>query len=189
MINVNKWLLAIAIAIVFNLFINYGIATFYPAPKYDNYCNGTASYRGYGPYPAKPFGEGPGAFNVSCQRWNPPEELSYCTGEKGYVAGKYDDYGCVTEYYCETCQARFDATRKAYDNNIFIFLVVVGVAVLAGGMLLRIESVSLGFTLGGILSIIVGTVRNWGQLADVARFAILGIALAFLVWIGYKRLK
>ncbi len=36
--NIKKWALAVAIAIVFNLFVNYGLSTFYEAPKYEDYC-------------------------------------------------------------------------------------------------------------------------------------------------------
>ena len=36
--KVKKWVMAAAIAIVFNLFVNYGIATFYPGPEYSDFC-------------------------------------------------------------------------------------------------------------------------------------------------------
>jgi len=42
---------------------------------------------------------------------------------------------------------------------------------------------------GGVLTIIYGTIAYWSELADWARFIILGITLAILIWIGYKKLK
>ena len=38
MTNIKKWTIAIAIAIVFNLFVNYGVATFSPGPEFSDFC-------------------------------------------------------------------------------------------------------------------------------------------------------
>jgi len=41
MSKIKKWALAIGIAVIFNLFINYGVATFHESPEYEDYCNET----------------------------------------------------------------------------------------------------------------------------------------------------
>ena len=43
--------------------------------------------------------------------------------------------------------------------------------------------------LGGIITLFFGTVRYWARLFDYARFIILGLVLALLIWLGYKKLK
>ena len=62
-------------------------------------------------------------------------------------------------------------------------------AVLIGGVVLKLESVSTGIMGGGALIIIYGILRYWGDASDALRFIILGIVLAVLVWIGYKKLE
>ena len=80
--------------------------------------------------------------------------------------------------------------REIYNRNVFIISVIAGlVCVLIGGVKLKLESVSSGIMGGGVLSIIYGTIRYWGDLADVGRFAILGTVLAILIWIGYRKFK
>ena len=184
MSNVKKWVLALAIAIVLNLFINYGISVFYKAPQYNDYCSD--QYR-YGPYTAKPYPYPDQQQNV-CKNVDASQELqNSCNEQKGYVAYKYNATGCATEAYCETCQAHFNDVNNRRSSNIFVVLVVFGVVAIIAGVLLKAEAVANGFLIGGILSLIIAAIRNWGQLQDIFKLAILGVVLALLIWVGYKK--
>ncbi|MBI4438411.1 hypothetical protein HY640_00600 [Candidatus Woesearchaeota archaeon] len=177
---VKRWGLAIAIAIVLNLFVNYGIATFYKAPKYEDYCPAMAYERAKFPY-AEP---------KNCTPVTVSEQLEKnCTESKGYIQYKYDSVGCPTKAYCETCQYSFQQVHDKYESNVFFILVVVGVTSLVAGLAINVQSVGTGLLIGGIISILVGTIRNWSNLADIAKFVILGILLAILIFIGYRKLR
>lgn len=181
MANARNWILAFAIAIVLNLFINYGISVFYKMPQYNDFCGNAGRYEPYYP-PAKLYPE------QNCTVIQPSEEMQRnCTVQKGYISYKYNSAGCATEAYCETCQVRFDDLNNSRSSNIFIILVVFGVAAIIAGMMMKAESVANGLLIGGILSLIIAAARNWGQLSDVLRFAVLGIVLALLLWVGYKK--
>ncbi|MBI2176220.1 hypothetical protein HYU40_02620 [Candidatus Woesearchaeota archaeon] len=184
MVNLRKWVLALAIALVFNLFINYGISVFYKAPQYNDFCQD--QFR-QGPYPAKPY---PAEFPIqqNCSAIEVSEALQgNCTTQRGYIAYKYNTTGCATEAYCETCQARFEDVNNKRNSNVFVILVVFGVIAIMAGIVVKAEAVANGFLFGGVLSIIIAAIRNWGQLQDVFKFVILGVVLALLIWIGYKK--
>ena len=55
------------------------------------------------------------------------------------------------------------------------------------GIVVKAEAVANGFLFGGVLSLIIAAIRNWGQLQDVFKFIILGAVLALLIWIGYRK--
>src|SRR3989338_3170618 len=183
---IKKWVLALAIAIVLNLFINYGISVFYETPEYNDFCPSQGPYREpY--YPAKPY---PDFVQQNCTPITASEEMQKSCGEqKGYLAYKYNTTGCPTEAYCETCWARFDDVNQRRNSNFFVILVVVGVATIIAGLLSRPESVANGLLIGGVLSLVIAAIRNWGQLQDLVKFVILGAVLALLIWVGYKRIK
>jgi uncharacterized membrane protein len=67
--------------------------------------------------------------------------------------------------------------------------IVLGIMALVIGAFLKLTSVGSGIMGGGVLTIIYGTIRYWGNMPDYGRFTILGIALAILIWIGYKKFK
>src|SRR3989338_345918 len=143
--KVQKWIIAVAIAIVFNLFLNYGVQTFYKGPEYNDYCRD--QYRE--PYPAKPFGV---QEQQSCLPFQANEALQgNCSEQKGYIAYKYNASGCATEAYCETCGAQFDDVRKRHDGNVFVFLVAAAVVILAAGLFVKAPAVSVGLLLAGVL--------------------------------------
>ena len=56
-------------------------------------------------------------------------------------------------------------------------------------MILKLETVSSGIMGGGVLTIIYGTLRYWGEMSDIIRWILLGVVLALLIWIGYKKVK
>jgi len=179
--NIKKWIIAIAIAIVFNLFTNYGLATFYNGPEYSDFCDENIRI-------ARPLQE---QFNNNdCEPIKASQELQdSCSEKKAYIDYKYDSNGCATEAFCETCVTEYDAVRKTYDGNVFVVLLIVAVAVLAAGIMLKVEAVSAGFLLAGILGLLIASTRYWNHLQDVYRFLLLGLALAILIWLGYKKVK
>ena len=80
-----------------------------------------------------------------------------------------------------------EALRKAY---VSVILVILGVVSLVAGFFISASSaVSLGLSLGGILALIVGSVRYWSDMNDYLRFGVLSVALAILIWVGVKKAK
>lgn len=181
--DIKKLALALAIALLLNLFINYGISVFYKAPQYNDFC--TDQFRN-GPYAAKPYD----FQQQNCTPITISEDLQKnCAEQKGYISYRYNSTGCPTEAFCEICGTRFDDTNQRRNSNVFIILVVFGVTAIIAGILLKAEAVANGFLVGGVLSLIIAAIRNWGQLQDVFKFGILGAVLALLIWIGYKKIK
>ena len=182
MASARNWILAFAIAIMLNLFINYGISVFYKEPMYDSFCKQGGPYGPYYAQPAYPQKE------INCATVEVSEALqNSCTADKGNVAYKYNSTGCATEAYCETCDARYRDINNQHSSNIFLILVVIGVTAIIAGMSVKAEAVGNGLLVGGILSLIIAAIRNWGQLSDVLRFVVLGIVLVLLIWVGYKK--
>ena len=120
MSSIKKWVLAFAIAIVLNLFINYGISVFYKAPQYNDFC--TEDGRS-GPYPAKPYPYPLEQQQKECKTIEVSQELqNSCSEQKGYVAYKYNATGCPTEAYCETCGKLFNDVNNKRNSNVFVML-------------------------------------------------------------------
>jgi hypothetical protein len=173
MSKARKWALAIGIAIILAMFVNYGIQTFYKEPNCYN--------QQTGPIVA------PGKYEpVNCTTVVADEAFSKnCTDNKGYVEFKYDANGCATVPYCNMCQTTMDG----HNRNVFIVLTIIGALSIIAGILIKVDSVAIGFLIGGILNIIIGTIRYWSGLQDVGRFLILGAVLALLVWVGIKKVR
>lgn len=175
--KVKKWVIAIAIALVFNLFTNYGIGTFYPGAEYEEYCSEKLD-----PFPLKDAND--------CETITASEQLQEeCTEKKGYIDYNYDSSGCPAEAYCETCSAEFNEERRSYDGNVFVALLVVAIIALALGLKLKSDAVSNGLLLAGILGLLIASTSYWTHLQDVYRFLLLGVILAILIWLGYKKVK
>jgi len=110
-----------------------------------------------------------------------PEEVSIPvieTQRKGW---------CDPDY---TCREEFSAANTTYNRDVFIILVIVGVAMIIGSLFIAAyDAVSLGVSLAGVLSLVIGTVRYWSDMDEYLRVIVLGIALAALIWVGVKRFK
>lgn len=169
--NIKEKLLSIAIAMVLVFFIAYGINTFYKNPKYADFCDEEKPYR-------------PNITEEECLsiggKWT-QERIPR-------VEGQPEQKGYCDQHY--TCRKEFEDVREKYNKIVFIISGILGLAaVIIGGIVLKLESVSAGIMGGGILTIIYGTLRYWGHLEDIGRFLILGIILITLIFIGYKYLK
>jgi hypothetical protein len=178
-----KWALVLGLVVVLNLFFNYSIHLLYKGPIFENFCQqkqvtiqpktqaeclvqkGTwienANYRAPSPAMIKP---------------SPAEPV--VTEPVGW---------CDLNF---TCNKDFKNAEALYNRNGFIILIVLGVVSLIIGFVTVVApAVSIGFSLGGVLSFIVGSIRYWSDMDDYLRVIILALALAILIWLGVKKLR
>jgi hypothetical protein len=155
-------LLALAIAIVSLLFIIYGINTFYGRPNMDNYCK-NINYR------------------ISVEQCDIEDMDCFCDTKENRCEK-------TNPLYLE-CMQNFENSREHYNLIIFIVMSIIGTLMVIGSFFIKHDTVSFGIMGGGILSIIVGVLRNWSNVQDWMRFLILGVILLALIWIGYNKIK
>jgi hypothetical protein len=176
--NIFKWTLALAIVVLLNLFFNYSIELVYKAPVYDNFCKIEQVHV-------------PPVSQDSCLavggQWNEnnykgePVRMITPTGESVSQPAGY----CDEQF---TCRKEYDAYQKVYNRNVFIWLVVLGlISLFAGYYLGDSAPVSLGLSLGGVISFTIGSMRYWSDMDDYLRVLILGLALVSLIWFGIKK--
>jgi len=171
--NALKWILVIGIVVVLNLFFNFAIKLVYDSPDFEVFC------------PVEKV-------NIS------PTDQESCV-ESG---GSWTDQGVVRDPYapakevtgwCDTtftCRAEYENVRDLYQRNVFVVLVILGiVSIVTGIFTAQVSSVSLGLSLGGVLSLIIGSIRYWSSMDDYLRVIVLGIALIALIWLGVKKLR
>lgn len=191
--KIKEAILGVSITILFVFFIVYGIKAFYKEPKYENFCRigdqiDVAYSEGHGYYYSYP---------VRAKEFNRAEDClksaeAYekfrkdCLDKKQDVIYEYDSNGCQIAKSCTSCNKEFRNSLNIYNRNVFIITGIIGILVIIIGAVLHITSVSAGLFGGGVLTIIYGTTNYWSELGDLARFIILGIALAVLIYLGYK---
>ena len=172
-----KWILVGGLVVVLNLFFSYAIDAFYKEPQFDKFCE------------QKQVNVIPGTKNkcvAAGGQWT--EDPSYMRSPKATVPGEVIPAGYCNVYY--TCQKDYDTAHKVYNRNVFVGLVVLGIITLIGGFFLAAyEAVSLGFSLGGVVSLVIAAVRYWSDMADWLRVVVLGLALVTLIYIGIKRFR
>lgn len=180
--DLKEKLLSLSIAIIFVFFIVFGYNTFLPEPDREESCGGI-------PY------------NVEvedCPDWEIQQKIPFprpvndeCFCNQDCSSGDCVKGGCFQrnpEY--TICEESYDAAQESRNRIVFIASLIIGlIALIGGGVLIKAASVSIGMMGGGILTLIYGTLRYWGEIEDVGRFVILGIVLGILVWVGYKKLS
>ncbi len=170
-----KWTVVLAIVIVLNLLFVNAIRLAYQEPKYEDFCE---------------------ARQVIIQ----PEDQTACVE----VGGAWTEYQKPIRVapaevpfkepagYCDidfSCRKEYEAARTLYNRNVFVALVVLGILSIVAGFFLGADAVSLGFSLGGTLALVIGTVRYWSDMNDFLRVAVLAVALVALVWLGMKKVR
>jgi hypothetical protein len=170
-----KWVLAAGIVIVLNMLFNYTIQLFYESPDWQNYC------------PQE-------------QVTVTPTTQEMCVAEGGaWTQNTYpepksvDINGGPVTGYCDinfTCAKEYSTAQESYNLNVFIILVMLGVlAVGASFFVKEYEAVSLGLSLGGVVSFIIGSIRYWTSAPSIVKVLILAAALAVLVYLGIKKIN
>lgn len=84
-------------------------------------------------------------------------------------------------------QDAYNKAREIYNRNVFIMLVILGVISIALGAFLWNEILVLGLSWGGVLSLIISSMRYWTDADNLIKVFILLLALGALVWIALKK--
>lgn len=169
---VIKWSLVIGIVVLVNMFLNYAVSLVYESPKYENFC------------PQRQVVDNIGTKD-SCValggQWN----------ENYYKSP--DIKQAEPTGYCDpdfTCRKEFEDVSSVYNRNIFIILVAAGVLLLASSFALAFNWIlSVSFSMAGILSIIIASMRYWSDADNLLRVIILFLALLALIYFAVKKFK
>ncbi len=168
--DLKSKILTIGIALLLVFFVFVGIETFYPSPKWDDFCKEDLNFKTY-------------------------ETQAACEDAKGKWMENYPKPVCAQgvpcpQGYCDVqyyCRKDFEEVNKAYERQVFFIGVSLGIALFVIGFLLQLETVSAGLTGGSVIVMTFSVMRYWNNLSDYAKFGILGFALAVLIYIAYKR--
>jgi hypothetical protein len=170
----TKWAMVIAIMVVLNLFFNYAISLVYKAPQYDDYIKPAQV--------VEPVITKDDCLKVGGQ-WTDPDtryENIPTPGMKSAPAVGYCDVNF-------TKQKEFNEAQKNYSRTVFILLVVLGVISLGLSAVLANTILSLAFSWGGVLSIIIASIRYWSDADNLFKVIILAMALGALIWLAVKK--
>jgi len=177
--KVKKVIIAAAIAIVFAFFVGYLISAFYPEPKYEKYCNESLMVKSY-------------LYNTSasCEQaggvWNSYVGEKYIPQNDGQVAPVTIQGSCDLGYYCSK---NLQKDTEIYNRNVFFITSAIGIITIIISFMLALEFVSNGFLAGSVFLILYGTTRYWSSMSSPIKATMLGLTLALLVWIAYKKLN
>lgn len=176
--RIVKWALIVAIVVVLNLFFNYAISLVYKQPAFEKFCSMELTSKTY-------------TDKVMCTeaggQWT--ENTYPVTVEDSKIDNPVKVAGYCNATY--TCNQKYMDAESVYNRNVFIVLVILGILSLIFGTYMTNYSsvVSLGFSLGGVISLVIGAMRYWSNMQDVLRVVVLACALAALVWIGIRKIK
>lgn len=171
-IELNKWkklAMALSIVIILNVFFNVAIDTFYKMPDWQTYCPETLNSVSY---ENKTMCEDAGG--MWSENMGYPKEV----GVTGYCNAQY------------TCQKEYTDAFSVYNRNVFVVLTALGaLTIIAALFTVLPNAVSSGLLYGGVLSLIIGTIRFWSDMDDYIRFIVTGVVLLLLITVGVKKMK
>ncbi len=170
----TKWAMVIAIVVVLNLFFNYAISLVYKAPQYENYFPTTQV--------VEPITNKEDCLKVGGQ-WTDPDTRYQPVPVSGMKTAPVVGY-CDPNY---TKQIEFTAAQKTYSRTVFIILVVLGVISLGLAAVFTNAILSLAFSWGGVLSIVIASMRYWSDADNLFKVIILAMALGALIWLAMKK--
>ena len=180
MINLKKIALTAGITILFALFIGFMIDAIYQTPKYENYCSQFNH-----PQPIAKQG-----IEVQCNTTYDNTAISNeCYKQRGEMRYEYDTNNCPKRMHCDLCSADFNKAMDKYNLKLFYLTALIGIIAIIIGlfMSLSIEAIASGLIFGGIITLIQGTIRVFGTLGRYTKPLILGIELAIILLIAYKK--
>lgn len=174
MAYIRRIIVIFVIAILFTILINVSIDAFYPQPEYGDFCRDN--------YPK--------AMPLQPEQCAEVTPIDCARGETSY---RYNTRGCPTEAYCETCHENLEQAQEKYSIVVFIVSAITGLIALVVGMNLPKsfvnEWIGSGFLLGGLLTILVGTIRYFGDMGRYVRPVVILFELTLVIYLAYKKLR
>jgi hypothetical protein len=163
-----KWSLIVGIIIVSNLFFNYAISLVYKAPEYPN----------TQPQVVGTIYTKENCLSVGGQWTQTPVDLKNTDPQS-----KNGGY-CDPEY---TKRAQYEESRKAYERRVFIILFTLGALILILGVLIKQEVLAVALSWGGVLSLLIASMRYWSTANNLLKVGILAAALVALMWLAVRK--
>jgi hypothetical protein len=174
--KVTKWAMIIAIVIVLNLFFNYAISLVYKAPQYEDFIKTSQV--------VEQITNKADCLAVGGQ-WTDPDTRYQTVDPTGIKSAPTVGY-CDPNY---TKQMEFNTATKNYSRTVFIILVVLGVVSLGLAAVFASGILSLAFAWGGVLSIVIASMRYWSDADNLFKVIILAMALGALIWLAIKKFE
>lgn len=158
----------IAIVIVMNLFFNYAVSLVYKEPVMDSFVKPTQVIEAI-------------VSKDKCISLGGQWSENVYPKEKGVTQIE----GYCNENY--TNQLNYDSARKIYEKKVFITLIILGIISLISAGFISISILSVSFAWGGVLSLIIASMRYWSQADNWAKVILLAVALCILIWLAIKK--
>lgn len=93
----------------------------------------------------------------------------------------------VVEQQYQQKEQQFEIAQKQYDRSVFIILVILGVVSLIVGSMIEQAVLSPAFSWGGVLSLLIASMRYWSDANNILKVIILAVALGALIWTAMKK--
>lgn len=87
------------------------------------------------------------------------------------------------------CETKYESADLKHDRTTFIVALITGIIAIITASFIKHKAVSQGLFAGGILTILYGTLTFWEHAHNWLKFILLGITLALLIYLGYKKIK
>ena len=173
--NPKEIAITFAVAVLFTMFVIVTVDAFYPKPEIDDFCNSQSPFLS----PVKTDEQ----CNITLT-----EQENECYDSGGSPEYGVDAEGCRTFEMCNFCYSEFDKADKGYCNNLFLVLAPLGALAIIFGVYFRPEFIGSGFMYSGIIIMVYGTIRNFGELNRYLKSLILLLELALVLFIAYKKI-
>lgn len=165
---VLRWATIIGIVVILNLFFSVAIAVVYPEPEFNDFCEQTQ---------VRPTIQNEQQCLDAGGQWTATPKL-----ESETATGYCDQFF--------TCSKEYQDARESYQQNVFITLVILGILSLVAGVFSQsYHVVSIGLSYGGVLSLIIASIRYWSSAPDIVRLILVGAALAVLLFIAARKFR
>lgn len=173
--NIIKYIIALAIVIVGNLFVFELARTVFHEPLYEDYCGHEISSKAITVEADCTSGGGMWSANTAFDTTKP-------------VASDNSAGWCDATY---TCNKTYQTDLDTYESKTFYLVFVFSMLVLIGGMFFTVEQtiVRLGLAGAGLVGLVISALGYWDNFSNIARLVLMAVALGALLWVSAKKMR
>ncbi len=182
---VKKYAVIVVIAVLFVLFSFSVVELIKERPEYEDYCDR---------FETRPLS--PDYLEVDCEDFGRPSEVESddCHERGGYIAYSYDSNGCPASYECDMCAAVYEELQEDHRFMGFIVTSVLGLIAILVGLYAKTKNVVVqwvysGIIIGGILSILFGTMTYFDDMSRFLKPFILLAEMVLIILVAIKTYK